>query len=524
MAQMSVVRRYLLPIAAAVVPVVMLVLVAAWLQPDVRVSGLSDGGAITPRALGEVEIATTADVEQVTVLLDGAAVPISRDGERIRLAPEEPTADGPHTLLVRAPGSSIVAPGNDTRLEFTVDSAPPELTVAPVTPTELGSTAQVHGTATGATTVLAGDRPVEPAEDGSFSVSVPADKGRVDIVARDAAGNTASEQVRIPIRHPGMRAVHMTAHAWSSAALREPILEMAREGLIDTVQLDIKDESGQIGYLSQVPLAQKIGAAKDYYDARAALDQMHAAGLRVVGRLVAFRDPVLAEASWESGHRDRVIQTAGGAPWSGGYGEYAFTNFANPEVRAYNIAIAEEAARLGFDDILYDYVRRPDGVLSNMRFPGLTTTPEKSIAQFFAETLPEVRQHGALLGASVFGIAATRPQEIAQNIPMISEYADYVSPMVYPSHWGPNEYNVAHPEAQPYDITARSLADFKNLAEESNTAVIPWLQAFSLSIPYGPEEVRAQIKAAADNGIDSFLLWNASCRYDAMALEPVSRE
>ena len=58
---------------------------------------------------------------------------------------------------------------------------------------------------------------------------------------------------------------------------------------------------------------------------------------------MAFRDPVLGKASWESGARDRVAQNSSGAPWSAHYGQYAFTNFANPEVRAYNTAIAEEA-------------------------------------------------------------------------------------------------------------------------------------------------------------------------------------
>src|SRR5690606_20874470 len=104
-------------------------------------------------------------------------------------------------------------------------------------------------------------------------------------------------------------------------------------------------------------------------------DQLHAAGIRVVGRIVAFRDPVLGAASWRDGHRDRLVQTASGGAYTGGYGQYAFTNFANPEVRAYNIALAEEAAALGFDEILYDYVRRPDGAISGMHFEGLTTSP-----------------------------------------------------------------------------------------------------------------------------------------------------
>ena len=54
----------------------------------------------------------------------------------------------------------------------------------------------------------------------------------------------------------------------------------------------------------------------------------------------------------------------------GAYG--GFTNYVRPEVRAYNLAIAEEAARAGVDDILWDYVRRPEGDPATMVVPGLT--------------------------------------------------------------------------------------------------------------------------------------------------------
>src|SRR5439155_23313442 len=135
--------------------------------------------------------------------------------------------------------------------------------------------------------------------------------------------------------------------------------------------------------------------------------------------------------------------------------------FADPAVRRYNIAVAVAAAKAGVDDVLYDYVRRPDGPLSSMVFPGLTGTAEASIASFLAETRLALRPYKTFLGASVFGVAATRPTEVAQDIPMMAQHLDYVSAMVYPSHWGPGEYCVRYPNAQPYDIVLRSLQDFQ---------------------------------------------------------------
>jgi hypothetical protein len=513
-------RRFLVPAAVGVAIAGVITVMVLWLRPDATVSGLSDGGSVVPAAVAQVTIAPRGAGAPVEVLLDGAPAPVQRDGDRITFAvPTLP--EGEHTLVVRFPDAMLPLPGNGTHIGFTVDGTPPALAVDPVPITDLGSPVELHGRATGASELLVGGTPHPLEDDGTFAVSAPPGTADIDIEARDEAGNVAAQQVPIPVHHPGMRAVHLTSYAWASAPLRDPVLQLAREGRIDAVELDIKDESGAIGYLSQVPLANEIGAASDVYNPREALDQLHAAGLRVVGRIVAFRDPVLGKASWENGHTERLVQTAGGTPYSGRYGQYSFTNFANAEVRAYNVALAEEAAVLGFDEILYDYVRRPDGAISKFHFAGLTTTPEQSIADFLGETRPAVRKHGALLGASVYGISATRPEQIAQDIRLISQHADYVAPMVYPSHWGRGEYDVASPESQPFDITARSLADFVALTKDSATAVIPWLQSFSLRVHYGAEQVRAQIDAAESVGLTSFILWDPNCRYaQAAALEP----
>lgn len=487
-------------------------------EPDATVSGLPDH-AVPPSILETVRLSSPHGLDGLTATLDGEPLRLRREGAALR--PEVVALpEGVHVLVVTPPPGTF-GESEQTEITFRVDATPPRLDIRPVEPVERGEAGEIRGTASGAVRVSAAGEETRPAADGSFTLPVRAGAGTVTVVAHDEAGNATAEDVAVTLRHPGMKAVHLTASAWASSALREPVLDLVREGRIDTVQLDIKDETGQIGYASQVPLAQEIGATTELYDARAALDLLHEEGVHVVGRLVAFRDPILGRASWESGDDQRVIQTTGGSPWSGGYGDYSFTNFADPEVREYNIALAEEAAQLGFDDILYDYVRRPDGDVSAMVIPGLTTTPEEAIASFLAESRTAVHRHGAFQGASVYGIAASRPEQIAQDIPAMSEHVDYVAPMVYPSHWGPGEYGVADPERQPYDITARSLADFQRIARENGrTRVIPWLQAFSLGVEYGPGEIRAQIEAAADNGIDSFLLWNAGCRYDPRALPP----
>ncbi|MFC4126367.1 putative glycoside hydrolase [Nocardia rhizosphaerae] len=370
----------------------------------------------------------------------------------------------------------------------------------------------LRGTTVDAVSVSVGTDTVTPAADGSFELSVPWAPA-VEVVAADAAGNLSSVVVVTSFALPRMRAVHVTAHAWSHDGLREAVLDLARAGRIDTVQLDIKDEDGVVGYDSQVPLARESGAAAGIYDAPAALRQLHELGLRVVGRIVAFRDPALASWAWRSGRTDWVVQNPSGQPYSSHYGPIAFTNVGHADVRRYNIDLAVEAARLGFDGVMYDYVRRPDGSLSSMHFAGLAGTPTDAVAGFLAESRYPVHQAGAHLSAAVYGIAATRPDQIAQDIPRMARNVDFVAPMLYPSHWNSGEYGVADPNGQPYDIIFRSLQDFATSTAGTTAQVVPWLQDFSLGVTYGDAEVRAQIDATRDAGIDSYFLWNAATRY-----------
>ena len=164
----------------------------------------------------------------------------------------------------------------------------------------------------------------------------------------------------------------MTFDGWADATLRKGVLALIDQGRINAVELDLKDESGTVGWSANVPLARRIGAVHPIVDLPAAVRFLHEKGIRVIGRLVCFRDPILAQAAWKAGHRDEVIQTPDGQLY-GGYG--GFTNFANPVVRRYQIDVAVAAAKAGVDEILYDYVRRPDGPPSAMSFPGLKGTP-----------------------------------------------------------------------------------------------------------------------------------------------------
>lgn len=445
----------------------------------------------------------------------------------------EGLADGEYTLTLEVERGFPMGTHRH-QWAFVVDTVPPELAVTgPLEEVDPDEPVTIAGTVDPDAAVTVDGTPA-PVSEGNFSVTLdPAPVEPVRLEAVDPLGNRTEQEFVVPLarsRPDQVRAVHVTAYAWMTPSLRDPVIQMIRDGLINTVELDLKDESGDIGYDSQIPLAQEIGAAKGIYDLEEAIAELHDLGVHVIGRIVAFRDPILGNAMWERGERDWVLQTPTGDRYAG-YG--GFANFAHPEVRQYNIDIAVEAAEAGIDDILYDYIRRPDGPIENLHIPGLAEscdepadpaagcTPEESVVAFLAASKEALTRYRVWHGASVYGIASTRPTQIAQDISAMAEHADYIAPMVYPSHWGPGEYDVADPNNQPYDIVNRSVKDFVTLVEGTETRIVPWLQDFSLGVRYGPAQVRAQIDATADAGAPEWILWSPSVRYTSEALDAV---
>ena len=483
---------------------------------DVQVEGLADGGSVNTAGLASASFAVaTAGSGAVTVTLDGKPVTTTTTSGRVSWT-LPPLAEGAHTLTVSRP-RPLVLPASTRTFRFTVDDTATALAIDDQPGTVgLDTPVAVRGKVEPGVAVAFGGKPVE-LTDGRFELRFDAPPAGAELTATDAAGNVIVQPIVVPVEVPSTRAVHVSGFAWADKRFRDPVLAMGERGLIDTVQLDLKEEDGIITYRSGLEYHQSIGAVRGLFDLKAAVDELHARNLRVVGRIVAFRDPVLADAAWKAGRRDEVIQMPDGTPYAG-YG--GFTNFAHPAVRKYNIDIAEEAARLGVDDILYDYVRRPDGPIENMRLPGLTVSPEDGVAGFLAESRARLRPLGVYQGASVYGISVDRPTQIAQDLTKMAPAVDYLAPMVYPSHWNKGEYGVADPNRSPYEITQRSLARFQAKVEGTDVKIIPWLQDFSLGVTYGPAEVAAQIKAAADAGIEDWILWDPAVTYTEAGIPP----
>jgi hypothetical protein len=126
------------------------------------------------------------------------------------------------------------------------------------------------------------------------------------------------------------------------------------------------------------------------------------------------------------------------------------------------------------------------------------------------------------IAAAVFGLSGARDLGIGQLPKRMAPYLDTVYAMTYPSLFGPGELGLEDPSMSPGATVARALRRFELALRGQDALIVPWVQDFSFTVPYGLEEVRAQIEAARLSGAKGYMLWNAEGVYTTGALEPAS--
>jgi hypothetical protein len=325
-----------------------------------------------------------------------------------------------------------------------------------------------------------------------------------------------------------VKALYMTSYVGGTRTLRNNLVKLIDETELNAVVLDIKDYTGKIAFETDSEYLNKFQASeRRIVDIKEFIDELHKKGIYVIGRVSSFQDAHMVKI-----HPEFAVKRASdGAVWKDDKGISWIDAGAEP-MWEYLVKLGQESYALGFDEINFDYIRYPsDGNMKDIRFP-FSEGKNKSFT--LKEFYKYVDKHmGDIpISADLFGMTTTNKDDlgIGQILEDALLYFDYVAPMVYPSHYPKNFNGYENPNTKPYEVIYFTMQGGINKIKEMNSGIAstspisikklrPWLQDFSIfGVTYGAPEVKAQIKATYDVGLDSYMLWNASNRYTAGAL------
>lgn len=402
----------------------------------------------------------------------------------------------------------------------------------------------------------------------------------VDANATTTASATSSGEVKreaptgpIPayIKTPdAVKAVYMSQCVVGTPSFRMDLVNLIDETELNAVVIDIKDYTGKIAFTTDHPdLAPSVSDQCGARDIQSFIELLHSKGIYVIGRITVFQDPY-----YSLKHPELAVKFASpvGAVWKDHKG-LSFIDVGAKPFWDYIITLSRESHKLGFDELNYDYIRFPsDGPMSNIAFDW-AGKKEKQVAleEFFAYLHKEMKDESKypegvpppIISADLFGMVTTNYDDlnIGQVLERALPYFDYIAPMVYPSHYPSGFNGWSNPNTVPYELikfvlgsaVRRTIADSSPIktfdsqpiyetivippvststattTEEKFTGkytkvvydkdkIRPWLQDFDYGGNYDIAEVRAQIKATYDVGLDSWMLWAPSNRYTRGAL------
>jgi len=366
----------------------------------------------------------------------------------------------------------------------------------------------------------AGSR-VQSDADGKFSLL--SDGGTLIVRAPGyrALRVVSDAPLRLELQPITPKALYLSFWGADSRELRSRIQQQLRDNALNALVIDIKSSRGHITYRSNIPLAREIGAqhVRPLKDLPDFLADLKAKGIYTIARIVVFKDDLLAR-----NHPEFAAHTPEGELWLDRE-QLGWTDPFNSQVWDYNIAVAEEAARFGFDEVQFDYIRFPSR--SDLVFSRPTDDDSRvsAINGFLERARQRLARYPVYLSANIFGYICWKPEDgkIGQRLIDLASRVDYLSPMLYPSGFSVGIPGFRNPVANPYEVIAHSLQQAEQFSGLAAVRFRPWLQAFRDYAYdrrfFNGEEIHAQINASDANGSQGWMLWNATSRFSQASLQ-----
>ncbi len=372
--------------------------------------------------------------------------------------------------------------------------------------------------------------PRRPA-DGTLQVIAPGyARGQLDLTQRTG--------LDFQLQPNPVRATYMTYFAVAGADYRQDLFNLLDTTEVNAVVIDIKGDYGLLSYRSGVPLAEQIGANSEptIEDLDALLASLHQHGAYVIGRIVVYKDNVLARNGARAGLDVGVKDRRTGEVWLDGE-NLAWVDPFQPAAWDYNTALAREAIQRGFDEVQFDYIRfatdpSPDNSVDDIQYSRPLTEQNRvsALKSFLNQAHAAVNTAGGFLSMDTFGYTTWWNNDggIGQDLEVLADDIDYYCPMVYPSTFNAGlPGGIPYPDvvSRPYDVVYQSLKHAQDKLAGKRAVIRPWLQYFddypwATQMRYDAAQIEAQKKAAADSHSVGWMLWNAGSLFRRGGLAP----
>ncbi|MBI2064489.1 MAG: glycoside hydrolase [Candidatus Yanofskybacteria bacterium] len=342
-------------------------------------------------------------------------------------------------------------------------------------------------------------------------------QGVIGVKSNQSAGLSEKKVLRISTPET-VRGIYLTSSSGGSSKKINEVIGLAKSSGLNSVIIDVKDASGYVAYDSAVPQVEEYKIERiGIEDLGLLLASLRENQIYAIARMTVFQNSALVRARPDWAVKNKYT----GRPWADHRG-LLWIDPSNHEAWKYYSAIAKEIFAAGFDEINFDYIRFPsDGDMSALVFPAWSEglTRPQILKEFYKYLRSELGD--AKMSIDMFGFVTTRTGDfgVGQVMEDAFEYFDYISPMVYPSHYPATFLSFANPAEHPYDIVYYALKEgserlkiFREKNLNLHPRIRPWLQDFDLGADYTPAMVSSQIKATQDalgEQYKGFMLWNA---------------
>ena len=304
----------------------------------------------------------------------------------------------------------------------------------------------------------------------------------------------------------GIKGIYLNSYDFVNLDKMSSIKAIIDETVVNTLVIDVKTDHGHLMYDSNVQESYEINNERVKFNKTSLEELKTNHNLYLIGRVVAFQDPLFAKTYEDSS----VFNSKTNSIFSKN-GQY-FLDPSDQKSRNYVLNIAIEACNLGFDEIQFDYIRYPDAINNHLVYEEESNFENRTrnINSFLYEATKILHGEGCLVSADIFGYVLQSESDngIGQHLETIVKSVDFISPMVYPSHYSNGSFGYKYPNKHPYEVVTAALNDglYRGTKVEQ---LRPYLQGFW----HTPKDVRLNIKAAEDIGLD-WIIWNNSSVYD----------